>query len=163
MHKENRRAFKERAHRGELLRRDVDREPVSHDVNRAQVQKIMRTLNALVTAHISHLTAEQTIRSSNLAILLDEAITTVIPDGSEDDFQHVGGRAMMAVRIKGGSGQDEDDNSEDERPSMVLRNQKGSAEGVIPISLSAEEDVTDYEPPRLPIQTTTKLLPKDNR
>ena len=87
---ENRRAFKERAHRGELLRRDVDREPFSHDVNRTQVQNIMRTLNVLVTAHISHLTAEQAIRSSNLTTLPDDAITTVIPDGSEDGFTDVG-------------------------------------------------------------------------
>ena len=106
----------------------------------------MRAFNVLVTTHISHLNAEQTIRSSNLATLLDDAITTVIPDGSEDDFQHVGPRAMMAVRIKGGSGQADDDHSDDERPCMVLSNQEAFAEGVIPISLSAEEDASVYEP-----------------
>ena len=98
----------------------------------------MRTLTVLVNAHISHLTVEQTIRSSDLATLLDDAITTVVPDGSEDGFTDVGGRAMMAMRVRAsGSGQGEEDNSDAERPSMVLRRQDGDA----------EEDVPDYQPP----------------
>ena len=80
VYREDKQAFKERAHRGELLGRDVDREPVSHDVNRGHVQSIMRTLTALVSAHLSHLTADQTTGTSNLGILLDDAITTVVLD-----------------------------------------------------------------------------------
>ena len=106
----------------------------------------MTTFHALVTAHIFHINVEQTICSSNLTNLLDEAIATVIPNVSEEDYQHVGGQAMMAVRIKGGSDHVEEDDSEDERPSMVLRNGEGPAEGVVGVSLSADEDATDYEP-----------------
>ena len=58
VYRDDKKAFKEKMQRGELLRRDVDREPISHDVNRAQVQNIMRAFHALVTAHISHLDAE---------------------------------------------------------------------------------------------------------
>ena len=127
----------------ELLRKDVDREPVSHDVNRGQVQSIMRTFTALVSAHLSHLTADQTIRTSNLGTLLDDAITTVVPDGSEDDFTDVG-RAMMAVRIRAdGSGQGDEDDSDDERPSpfnrKLLPRPKSSVFALITTSLSRKE------------------------
>ena len=119
--------YSEKERGEELMRRDVDREPVYHDVDRGQVQQIIRTFHALVNAHLAHITLHQRIRTSSLGTLLDDAIANVVGDDPADGFVVIG-HSMMAVRIRAKESGQDYDHSEDERPNMVLRRHDADAQ-----------------------------------